>query len=467
MSNDFPYADRYPVNRVLPAHGRPRDEVLKELHDMAVQEDAFWETGKCSGTMYCGDHEHYAFMNEAFGLYAHVNALQRDMCPSATRFEGEIIAMALDLFHAEAIADGEPAGLVTTGGTGSILHAVLAYREHAAATRGVTRPNFIKPETGHPAFDKACHLFGIELRKAPVDPETTTVDVAWVADNIDDQTIAVLGSACNYPYGTIDDIEELGALAQERGVGLHVDACLGGFILPFGQELGYPDIPVFDFRVPGVTSISADTHKYGYAFKGTSTCLFRDKALRNAQYFFLTDWSGGKYFSPGIEGSRSGGLLAAAWASMVQLGREGYLKYAKAIFEAADAMKAAVTSHPELRLMGSPTFCFSFTSDEFDIYHVNDFMRRKGGWRFNGQQYPNAIHMATTRPQTQPGVVDRFAEDLTEAVAYAKEKHAAGEPAFSSSIYGGVAGGLTDEADELIRSVLGSLLDTQQSLPPA
>ena len=374
--------------------------------------------------------------------------------------------MALDLMHADAITDGEPAGLVTTGGTGSILHAVLAYREHAAATRGVTRPNFIKPETGHPAFDKACHLFGIELRKAPIDPETTTVDVQWVADNIDDQTIAILGSACNYPYGTIDDIEALGAVAQAKGVGLHVDGCLGGFILPFGQELGYPDIPLFDFRVPGVTSISADTHKYGYAFKGTSTCLFRDKALRNAQYFFLTDWSGGKYFSPGIEGSRSGGLLAAAWASMVQLGRDGYLKYAKAIFEAADAMKAAVTSHPELRLMGSPTFCFSFTSDAFDIYHIADFMRRRG-WRFNGQQYPNAIHMATTRPQTQPGVVEAFAADLDEAVAYAKEKEAAGEAAFSTSIYGGVAGGLTEEADEFIRSVMTGMLDTQQSLPPA
>jgi len=466
MANDFPYADRFPVNRGLPDAGRPRAEVLAELEEMARTEDASWEAGTCSGTMYCGDHDHYDFMTEAFGKFAHVNVLQRDMCPSATRFEGEIIAMALDLFHAEAVTDGEPVGLVTSGGTGSILHALLAYREHAATTRGITRPNFVKPETGHPAFDKACHLFGIELRKAPVDPVTATVDVGAVADLIDEDTIATVGSACNYPYGTIDDIEALGALAQERGCGLHVDGCLGGFILPFGQELGVPDIPVFDFRVPGVTSISADTHKYGYAFKGSSTCLFRDKALRNSQYFFVTDWTGGKYMSPGIEGSRSGGLLAATWAAMVQLGREGYLGYARQIFAAAEAMKAAVRSHPELRIIGTPTFCFSFTSDEFDIYHVNDFMRRAGGWRFNGQQYPNAIHMATTRPQTQPGVVERFAEHLAEAVAYAKDKHAAGEPAFSSSIYGGVAGGLTDEADEFIRSVLESLLDTQQSLPP-
>ena len=457
----FPYEDRFPVNRALPDRGRPRDEVLAELRAMATEEDAFWETGRCSGTMYCGDHEHYDFMNEAFGLFAHVNVLQRDMCPSATKFEAEILAMALDLLHAEAVTDGEPAGLVTTGGTGSILHAVLAYREQAAA-RGVTRPNFVKPETGHPAFDKACHLFGVELRTAPVHPDTTTVDVGAMADLVDGDTIAVMGSACNYPYGTIDPIPEMGELAQSRGVGLHVDGCLGGFILPFGQELGVEPIPLFDFRVPGVTSISADTHKYGYAFKGSSTLLFRDKALRNGQYFFVSGWTGGKYMSPGIEGSRSGGLLAATWAAMVQLGRDGYRRYAEQIFATAAEMMNAVRSHPELRIMGSPTFCFSFTSDEFDIYHVNDLMRQRG-WRFNGQQYPNAIHMAVTRPQTQPGVVEAFAADLAEAVAHARERK--DEAPFSAAIYGGVDGGLTDEADEMIRSVMADLLDRQSQVP--
>ncbi len=456
-----PYEDRFPVNRTLPGTGRPREELLAELATMAQEEDAFWETGKCSGTMYCGDHEHYAFMNQAFGLFAHVNALQRDMCPSQTKFEGEIIAMTLDLFHAEAVTDTEPVGLVTTGGTGSILHAMISYREHGL-TRGVTQPNVIKPETAHPAFDKGCHLFGIEVRNAPVDPETLTVDVGWVAEHIDDNTVALIGSACNYGYGTIDDIEALSDLALGHGIGLHVDGCLGGWILPFGQELGY-DIPNFDFRVPGVTSISADTHKYGYAFKGTSVLAFRDKALRNGQYFFLTGWTGGKYCSPGIEGSRSGGLLAATWAAMVSLGREGYLGYAKEIFETADTMKAAVRSHPELKIMGNPTFVFSFRSDEFDIYHVNDFMRTRG-WRFNGQQYPNAIHMAVTRPQTQPGVADAFATDLADAVAYAKE-HTSEAPK-SGAIYGGVVGGLTEEADEFIRAVMADMMDSQLTVLP-
>jgi glutamate/tyrosine decarboxylase-like PLP-dependent enzyme len=456
-----PYEDRFPVNRTLPEQGRPRAEILAELATMAHEEDKAWESGKCSGTMYCGDHEHYAFMTEAFGLFAHVNALQRDMCPSQTKFEGEIIAMTLDLLHAEAVTGSEPVGLVTTGGTGSILHAMISYREQGAA-KGVTRPNVIKPETAHPAFDKGCHLFGIEVRNAPVDPDTLQVDVAWVADHVDDNTVALVGSACNYGYGTIDPIAALSDVALEHGIGLHVDGCLGGWILPFGQELGY-DIPTFDFRVPGVTSISADTHKYGYAFKGTSVLAFRDKALRNGQYFFLTGWSGGKYCSPGIEGSRSGGLLAATWAALVTLGREGYRGYAKAIFETADVMKAAVLSHPELRIMGSPTFVFSFTSDEFDIYHVNDFMRTRG-WRFNGQQYPNAIHMAVTRPQTQPGVAETFATDLADAVEYAKE-HASEAPK-SGAIYGGVVGGLTEEADEFIRAVMADMMDSQLTVLP-
>ncbi|MGH9081541.1 MAG: pyridoxal phosphate-dependent decarboxylase family protein [Acidimicrobiales bacterium] len=457
----FPYQGRFDVHRRLPDAGTPRSEVLDALKAMATEEDAVWESGKCSGTMYCGDHDHYRFMNEAFGLFAHVNVLQRDMCPSATKFEAEIIAMTLDLLRAGAVTDGEPVGLVATGGTGSICHAMLAYREHAARERGIDRPNVIKPETAHPAFDKACHLFGIDLRVAPVDPTSTRVDVDWVDQHIDADTVAIVGSACNYGYGTIDPIEALSEVALRRGVGLHVDSCLGGFILPFGQELGYP-IPVFDYRLAGVTSMSADTHKYGYAFKGTSVLTFRDKALRNAQYFYRTDWSGGKYCSPGMEGSRSGGLIAATWAAMVQLGREGYRRYAHEIFATSAAMQEAVRSHTELSILGEPTFLFSFTSDQFDIYHVNDFMRGRG-WRFNGQQYPNALHMAVTRPQTQAGVSDAFASDLDEAVVYARAH--ADEAPKTGAIYGGVAGGMTDEAEEFIKVVMAEMMDDQQAVP--
>jgi glutamate/tyrosine decarboxylase-like PLP-dependent enzyme len=463
MSSQFPYAERYPVNRRMPEHGRSPEEILGELREMAQEENSLWESGRCSGSLYCGDHDHYGFLTEAFGMYAHANALQRDIVPSATRFEGEIIAMALDMLHGEAISEGTPGGLITSGGSGSIAHAILSYREQASRDRGLTRWNVVKPETAHPAFDKACHLFGIELRKSPVDPVSTRADVDAMADMVDDETIAVIGSACNYGYGTVDPMEEMSELAVRRGVGMHVDGCLGGFILPWGQELGYP-IPTFDFRLPGVTTISADTHKYGYAFKGSSVVLFRDVSLRNSQYFHLTDWSGGKYCSPSMDGSRSVGLLASTWASMVKMGRDGYLAKAREIFETADAMKAAVRSHPELRIIGEPTFCFSFTSDEFDIYLVNDRMRERG-WRFNGQQYPNAIHMAVTGPQTQAGVVEDFASDLADAVEWAKEHR--DEVAASGAIYGGVADGMTEEADEFIRMVMDDMMDQQLTVPEA
>lgn len=458
----YPYTDRFEVHRTIPDQPVPRSEVLGQLRQIAAEEDATWQSGKISGSYYCGDDQHYGHMTEVFGLFAHVNALQRDVCPSATKFTGEIIAMTLDLLGGAAISDTTPGGIVTSGGTGSILHALLAYRDHARQTRGVVSPNVIKPETAHAAFDKGSHLFGIDVRRVPVDPDTATVRPEVVADAIDENTVAIIGSACNYGYGTVDPIPELGALALERGVGLHVDGCLGGFILPWGRELGY-DIPAFDFTVPGVTSISADTHKYGYGFKGSSVVLFRDHTVRNAQYFYLTDWSGGKYCSPGIDGSTSNGLLASTWASLLDYGKSGYRKVAAEIFSTAAAMQEAVRSHPELRIIGSPTFCFSFTSDQFDIYHVNDFMKLRG-WRFNGQQYPNAIHMAVTGPQTRDGVVESFAADLAEAVEYANGKK--GEPAGSAAIYGGVAGGMTDEADEFIKAVMADMMDHQAGVPP-
>src|SRR6187401_2357426 len=197
----YPYAERFGVNRELPDSSRSREEILSELREMATEEDEVWEDGKCSGTMYCGDRDHYAFLKEAFGLFAHQNALQRDMCPSATRFEGEIIAMALDLMHADAVQDTTPGGLVTSGGTDSILHAMLAYREYAARERGIDgstgRPNIVKPETAHPAFDKAARLLGLELRVVPV-TDDTTVDPTAMAAEIDDRTIGIIGSSCNY-----------------------------------------------------------------------------------------------------------------------------------------------------------------------------------------------------------------------------------------------------------------------------
>jgi len=411
------------------------EAALRELDAIAQAEDAVWADGRCSGTIYCGDRAIYELSGRAFAQFSYVNALQRDMCPSQTRFESEILAMTLDMLHGEAARERghEPCGVIGSGGTESILQAIYTHREWARAEKGVTAPEMILPETAHVAFDKGAHYFGVRVIQAPVDPATTLVDVDFVRKHVGRNTVLIVGSAGNYPYGTIDPIAALSDLAALHGTGLHVDGCLGGFILPWGERLGYA-IPPFDFRLPGVTSISADTHKYGYGPKGTSVLVFRDKALRRHGYFAKPDWKGGMYASPGMGGSRSGGLIAATWAVMVSLGREGYLAKARRVFETAFAMQAEVKKHPELRLMGSPTFCFSFTSDGFDVYHVNDAMKQRG-WRFNGQQFPSAIHMCVTGPQTQPGVVERFGADLAEAVAYAK--HPPQPVPQSGALYGG------------------------------
>jgi glutamate/tyrosine decarboxylase-like PLP-dependent enzyme len=415
--------------------GLGADAVVRELESIAQTEDGVWADGRCSGTIYCGDRAIYDLIAQAYGHFSYVNVLQRDMCPSQTRFESEIIAMTLDMLHGDAARERglEPCGVIGSGGSESIISAIYTHREWARATKGVTAPEMILPDTAHVAFDKGAHYFGVKVIAAPVDPVTTLVDIDFVREHINRNTVLLVGSAGNYPYGTIDPIAELSDLAALHDIGLHVDGCLGGFILPWGEALGY-EIPAFDFRHPGVTTISADTHKYGYGPKGTSVLLFRDKALRRHQYYARPDWKGGMYVSPGMGGSRSGGLIAATWAVMVSLGRNGYLDKARKVFETAFAMQAEVKKQPALRMMGDPTFCFSFTSDAFDIYHVNDFMKKRG-WRFNGQQFPSAIHMCVTGPQTQGGVPERFGADLAEAVAYAQNPD---QPVpKSGSLYGG------------------------------
>jgi glutamate/tyrosine decarboxylase-like PLP-dependent enzyme len=198
----YPYADQYGVIRKFPEKGLlSHEEIIEQCRSMAQREDKGWENGRCSGTMYCGDHDHYDFLNEVFAQFSHVNAMQRDMW---NRFESEIIAMTLDMLHGEAVAQHDPSqkpcGVIGFGGTESILNPMLAYRDKAKLERGVTTPEIIWPETAHPAFLKAAQLFGLEVVTAPTDPETTQVDVDFVRDNINANTAAIIGSAGNYPW---------------------------------------------------------------------------------------------------------------------------------------------------------------------------------------------------------------------------------------------------------------------------
>ena len=454
----YPYADKYPVTRGFPQQGRPRHEILAEIEEMAELEDSPYHEGKISGSIYSGDEEHYEFLNEVFGHYSHANVIQRDMYPSATRFEGEIIAMSADLMHGDAVPGGTVCGVLTSGGTESLMNPLLVYREWGRE-RGITSPNLVMPVTAHPGLIKGAHYFGIEVRYAAV-TDQYVADMDSVRSLVDENTVALAGSAGTYPHGLVDPIDQLSDLAIERGINLHVDGCLGGFILAWGNELGY-DVPVFDFRLPGVTSISADTHKYGFGLKGSSVLLYRNPELRRRQYFIVPDWPGGAYTSPGMSGSRSGGIIAAAWASMVSLGREGYLAIAADIFRTAAEIRDTVESFPELRVLGEPWFNVAFTTTEesgLDIFLVNDFMASRR-WRLNGLQKPLAVHFCVTRPNTQPGVVETFRSDLAEAVDYAKANQ--GTAARSGALY---AGGRTTEQ---LESGVAWWLDATQALPPA
>lgn len=456
----YPYRGRLESHASLPKKGRDRAEVFRELETIVAEEDKRWETGQSSGTTYHGGREHYAFLNRVFGLFSHVNLLQRDLWPSGTKFEGEIISMTAKMLSGDRIKAHNPndevCGAVTSGGSESILMAMLAYRERGRSEKGITKPEMVVPDTIHPAFSKGAHYFGIELVRVPVGKDFLA-DVDAMRARITQNTIALAGSAGNYPHGLIDPIGKLSDLALKHDLGLHVDGCLGGFLLPWIEKLGHEVTP-FDFRLPGVTSISCDTHKYGYALKGTSVVLYRNKKLRRYQYFSKTDWSGGLYASPTAAGSRSGGLTAATWASMVSLGEEGYLEAARAIMKAADTIRKGVAQIPEIRIAGKPTFCIALMSDVVDIYHVNDYLSTKG-WRLNGQQSPPGEHICLTIPQTQPGVAERFVEDLRAAVEYAKNPP---QPtAFSGAVYG-LAGSISGQAT--LQEILYGWLDASFEL---
>jgi len=409
-----PYNDRVPVHTRLPGFGTPRATVLEQIELMAEAEKERWSSGRSSGAVYQGDEEHIAFLNKVYALQSQNNPLHLDIWPSGRKFEAEIVAMTASMLGAGS-TDGDFVGTVTSGGTESILLAMKSYRDHARVTRGIDKPNIVTTTTSHVAFDKAAQYFEIDLRRIET-AEDGTADVAGMEAAIDENTIALVASAPSFPYGTIDPIEELGEIALARGIGLHSDCCLGGFVLPWAVKLGYV-VPEFDFRVPGVTSISCDTHKYGYAAKGTSVVLYRHNELRHHQYFAATDWPGGLYASPTFAGSRPGGLSAACWAALVSIGEDGYLQATRAILQAAEKIKAGLRQFGELEVIGDPLFCIAFRScdEELDIFRVLDAMGERG-WSLNGLHKPAAVHICTTLRHTQPGVAEQFLVDLRAAV---------------------------------------------------
>lgn len=422
-----PYKEGFLTFPQIPANGLGREEILREMEKLKSIEEARWKDGKVSGAVYHGDNSHIDFVNRVYALHSQSNPLHADVWPSTTKFEAEIVAMTAHMLNAPTGA----CGTVTSGGTESILLAMKTYRDWARATKGITAPEMIAPTTAHAAFDKAAQYFNITMHRIPVGNDFRA-DVAAMRNAITPNTIVMIGSAPPFPHGIVDPIEELSELARAHSFGFHTDGCLGGFILPWAEKLGYP-VPQFDFRLPGVTSISADTHKYGCAPKGTSVVLYRNAELRHLQYFTSTDWPGGLYFSPTFAGSRPGALSAACWAALVSMGESGYLRAAKAILETASQIKQGVRGIPELQLCGDPLFVIAFVSESLDIFQIMEHMTRKG-WGLNGLHSPPAVHLCVTLRHTQPGVAEQFIVDLKEAIAYVKANPDA--PSGVGPIYG-------------------------------
>lgn len=404
--------------------GRDVDDVLGRLGEMRGG-DIDWRDGRAFSLVYHPDDaELERLLHAVADLYLHENALNPFKYPSLVQIERDVVAAAAALVHTDPAA-----GSLSSGGTESIFLAVHTARSHGEQQRGIVDgANVVVAATAHPAFAKACHYLRLELRTVPVGDDGRAVPDAMAAA-VDDRTVLVVGSAPCYPFGVIDPIPALASLAADRGVLCHVDACLGGWLLPFWERLGEP-VPPWDFRVPGVTSMSADVHKYGYAFKGASVVLYAEPAMVQHQWFVYDRWPGGLYGSVTTAGTRPAAPMAGAWAVIQHLGEEGYLRKAAQVREATRRFQAGIRAIPELRITSDPDMSvFEIGSEVVDIAAVGDVMDERG-WNLDRQQ--GGLHVMLSPYHAH--VADRFAADLADAVTHR------GESLGKAAGYGGIVG---------------------------
>ncbi|RKP09837.1 sphinganine-1-phosphate aldolase BST1 [Thamnocephalis sphaerospora] len=394
----------------LPRQGFTEEQVRAELAKYHGMAEVDWQDGKISGAIYHGGKQLSNLCSDAYRLFCVSNPLHPEVFPGVRKMEAEVVSMVLRMYNAPSTAGG----VMTSGGTESLIMACKAYREWAREKRGITEPEIIAPVSIHAAFDKACGYFGIRLVHVPVDPDTFQADLNAVRRAVNRNTILIAASAPNFPYGTIDDITAMAAIARRRGIGMHVDCCLGGFLAPFMEKAGFA-MPPFDFRVPGVTSITCDTHKYGFAPKGTSIVMYRTKELRSYQYFVCPEWTGGVYASPSVAGSRPGALIAGCWTALMSMGEAGYVDSTRKIIECARHIHRGIQAISGVHVLGYPVMSVvSFGADpSMNVHAIADAMSRRG-WHLNSLQNPDAVHIACTM-LTVP-VAEQFCQDLKAAV---------------------------------------------------
>jgi sphinganine-1-phosphate aldolase len=397
--------------KTIPAKGRPWSELKAELED-AKKDDFSWRKGRMALYFYYLNEEVKRVQQEAYLAYWTENAMGQRAFPSMQKLESEVMQMGLSLLNAPAAA----VATFTSGGTESIFLAVKTARDWARATKGILTPNMIMPRTAHPAFDRAAEYLSIEVIRVKSTRNDFRADVQEMERRINKDTIMLIGSAPNYPYGVFDQIEEIAALAAARGLWMHVDACVGGFLAPFVRKLGY-DIPDFDFSIRGVMSISADLHKYGYAAKGASLMMLRDGELLKHQTFTFNNWERGAYANNTAQGTRSGGAVASAWAVMNFLGEEGYMKWAAVIMDTVEKLTSGIKEIPGLTVLEPHELClFVYRSidADLDIGAVAEAMTARG-WFVGRQAEPPGIHMHLNPVHAE--TADDYLEHLREAVA--------------------------------------------------
>lgn len=395
----------------FPQQGRAAAEVLDALAAKR-ERDVRWADGRTFGMVYDGGAEVHEVAEAAALAYLHENALNTLAFPSLGEIQAEVVSWTAELLHGPPTA----AGFVTSGGTESILCAVLAARERARSERGIADPEMVLAESAHAAFHKASHLFGVKVRKVPVLADWTA-DVDAMADACGPNTVLVVGSAPQYPQGVVDPIPEIAALAREHGANCHVDACMGGFVLPFAEAIGRP-VPPWDFRVDGVSSISADIHKLGYAPKGASVVLYAAKELRRHQTFVFDDWLGGFYASPNLQGTRSGLPMAAAWAVMARLGHDGYCRLTAQALDAADRLRAGIGALDGVAVLGAGTYHLvamaAAEGSGLDVFALGDALRERG-WFHDRQGPPESLHSTVSAGNAH--VIEDYLADLAASVA--------------------------------------------------
>jgi glutamate/tyrosine decarboxylase-like PLP-dependent enzyme len=376
----------------MPEIGLPRSEVMQLLIAMK-QRDQDWRGGRVFSLVYSAGDDVHELLSDALSLFSAENGLNVLAFPSIGVMQHDIVCNAATLLGADdPLAGGAVEGYLTSGGTESLLQAVKTARD-VGRSRGIARPGVVAAESAHAAFTKAADYFDVDLVRVPVDADFR-VSAGTLADACSDSTIMVVGSAPTYPQGVIDPIGEIAALALDRGILCHVDACMGGFLLPFLRELGRVDEP-FDFTVPGVTSMSADVHKYGYASKGVSVILYRTHELARHQVFVTTDWLGGLYASTAMAGTRPAGPIAAAWAAIMHIGRQGYLELTRTAHDAARELRAGIEANDALEVRGDPrATVIAFGARDpaaLDIFAVGERLAA-GGWYLDRQNRPDSLH---------------------------------------------------------------------------